>query len=37
MIEKSWDDAARRSFIEQGLELGAYAFDRLYRDLYVVA
>ena len=37
VIEKSWDDPARRSFIEQGLELGAYAFDRLYRDLYAVA
>jgi pyrroloquinoline-quinone synthase len=35
VIEPKWDDPARRYFIEQGLELGAYAFDRLYRDLYV--
>ena len=33
VIEPSWDDQARRYFIEQGLELGAYVFDRLYRDL----
>jgi pyrroloquinoline-quinone synthase len=33
VIEPNWDDAARRYFIEQGLELGAYTFDRLYRDL----
>jgi pyrroloquinoline-quinone synthase len=37
VIEESWDDVARRYFIEQGLELGAYAFDRLYRDLYAGA
>jgi pyrroloquinoline-quinone synthase len=34
VIEPHWDDARRRYFIEQGLELGAYVFDRLYRDLY---
>src|SRR2546421_6416948 len=33
VIEPSWNDQARRYFIEQGLELGAYVFDRLYRDL----
>ena len=33
VIEPQWDDPARRYFIEQGLGLGAYAFDRLYRDL----
>ena len=33
VIEPSWDDQARRYFIEQGLELGAYVFDRLYWDL----
>ncbi|GDY12493.1 hypothetical protein LBMAG53_13710 [Planctomycetota bacterium] len=33
VIEDAWDDPTRRYFIEQGLELGAYAFDRLYRDL----
>src|SRR6266850_3316808 len=36
VIEPSWDDQARRYFIEQGLELGAYVFDRLYRDLYAL-
>jgi pyrroloquinoline-quinone synthase len=34
VIEPRWDDPARRYFIDQGLELGAYAFDRLFRDLY---
>jgi len=34
VIESRWDDPARRYFIEQGLELGAYIFDRLYRDLH---
>ena len=33
VIEPSWDNPARRYFIEPGLELGAYAFDRLYQDL----
>src|SRR5258706_7722001 len=37
VIEPSWDDPARRYFIEQGLELGAYVFDRLYRDLHALA
>ena len=37
VIEPGWDDAKRRYFIEQGLELGAYAFDRLYWDLYALA
>ena len=36
VIEPSWDDQARRYFIEQGLELGAYVFDRLYRDLHAL-
>jgi pyrroloquinoline-quinone synthase len=36
VIEPSWEDRPRRYFIEQGLELGAYAFDRLYRDLYTL-
>ena len=36
VIEPLWDDTARRYFIEQGLELGAYAFDRLYSDLYAL-
>lgn len=29
-----WDDPTRRYYAEQGLELGAYIFDRLYRDLH---
>ncbi|MDB6111919.1 MAG: iron-containing redox enzyme family protein [Pedosphaera sp.] len=36
VIEPHWDDPGRRYFIEQGLELGAYAFDRLYSDLYAM-
>ncbi|MGH2625308.1 MAG: TenA family transcriptional regulator, partial [Anaerolineales bacterium] len=35
VIEPLWDDDRRRYFIGQGLELGAYVFDRLYRDIYV--
>ena len=34
VIEPRWPDRSRRYYIEQGLELGAYAFDRLYRDLH---
>jgi pyrroloquinoline-quinone synthase len=34
VIEPAWDDPDRRYFIQQGLELGAYIFDRLYRDLW---
>src|SRR6266850_3196157 len=34
VIEPRWEDPERRYFIEQGLELGAYVFDRLYWDLY---
>lgn len=34
VIEPRWPDGARRYYIEQGLELGAYVFDRLYRDLH---
>jgi pyrroloquinoline-quinone synthase len=34
IIEPAWDDERRRYYIEQGLELGAYIFDRLYRDMY---
>ena len=36
VIEPQWDDPARRNFIERGLELGAYVFDRLYCDLHVI-
>jgi pyrroloquinoline-quinone synthase len=34
VIEPSWDDPARRYFIDQGLELGAFIFNRLYFDLF---
>ena len=34
VIEPYWETPARRYFIDQGLELGAYAFNRLYLDLY---
>lgn len=34
-LQPAWDaDARARYAIEQGLRLGAYAFDRLYRDLW---
>jgi len=36
VIEPKWDEPGRRYFIEQGLELGAYVFDRLYSDLYAL-
>jgi pyrroloquinoline-quinone synthase len=34
VVERTWRDGSRRYFVEQGLELGAYVFDRLYRDLH---
>jgi pyrroloquinoline-quinone synthase len=34
VVEPSWDNTQRRYFIQQGLELGAYIFDRLYRDMH---
>lgn len=37
VIEPKWAEPERRYFIEQGLELGAYAFDRLYLDLYAIS
>ncbi|MGH7173764.1 MAG: TenA family transcriptional regulator [Gemmataceae bacterium] len=37
LVEPAWDDPARRYYIEQGLELGAYVFDRLYRDLHALS
>lgn len=33
VVEPRWEESGRRYFIERGLELGAYIFDRLYRDL----
>ncbi|MGH8678907.1 MAG: TenA family transcriptional regulator [Burkholderiales bacterium] len=37
VVEPSWSDPGRRYFIIQGLELGAYVFDRLYKDLFARA
>jgi pyrroloquinoline-quinone synthase len=37
VVEPKWDAPGKRYFIEQGLDLGAYIFDRLYRDLHRVA
>jgi pyrroloquinoline-quinone synthase len=37
VIEPGWNEERRRYYIEQGLELGAYIFDRLYRDLHMSA
>ena len=34
VIEPSWDDDKRGYFTRQGLELGAYSFDRFYRDMH---
>lgn len=34
VVAGAWENPARRYFVEQGLELGVYIFDRLYRDLY---
>ncbi len=34
VVEPLWDNERRRYYVEQGLELGAYIFDRLYRDMY---
>lgn len=33
IVEPAWQDTKRRYFIQQGLALGVYIFDRLYRDL----
>jgi pyrroloquinoline-quinone synthase len=37
VVEPRWDEPLRRHFIEQGLDLGAYVFDRLYRDLHALS
>lgn len=37
VVEPRWSDPQRRYFIDQGLELGAYIFDRLYRDIHDAA
>jgi pyrroloquinoline-quinone synthase len=33
-LAPSWEDPSTRYLVEQGLQLGAYVFDRLYRDLH---
>ncbi|MYD98327.1 MAG: iron-containing redox enzyme family protein [Gammaproteobacteria bacterium] len=35
VVEPAWEDERRRYLIDQGLQLGAYALDRLYRDLHL--
>ena len=35
VVEPAWEDEGRRYLIDQGLQLGAYALDRLYRDLHL--
>ncbi|MYA16459.1 MAG: iron-containing redox enzyme family protein [Gammaproteobacteria bacterium] len=35
VVEPAWQDEGRRYLIDQGLQLGAYALDRLYRDLHL--
>jgi pyrroloquinoline-quinone synthase len=37
VIEPNWNDPNRRYYIEQGLELGAYIFNRLYSDLFALS
>jgi pyrroloquinoline-quinone synthase len=37
VVEPGWQDKRARHFIEQGLGLGTYIFDRLYRDLWEMA
>ncbi len=33
IIEKNWENPQRQYYIKQGIEMGIYIFDRLYRDL----
>jgi pyrroloquinoline-quinone synthase len=35
VVEPVWDEPQKKYLIEQGLALGAYIFDRLYRDLHL--
>jgi pyrroloquinoline-quinone synthase len=37
VVEHNWQNGSRRYFVEQGLELGVYIFDRMYRDLHASA
>ncbi len=34
ILEPAWADPRRRTYVERGLELGAYLFNRLYADLH---
>jgi len=34
VVEPPWENEDRSYYVEQGLQLGAYVFDRLYRDLH---
>ncbi|MFP6901226.1 MAG: iron-containing redox enzyme family protein [Opitutales bacterium] len=34
VIEPAWETKERHYYVEQGLQLGAYVFDRLYRDMH---
>ena len=34
VVEPAWENEDRGYYVEQGLQLGAYVFDRLYRDLH---
>jgi len=36
VVEPRWADPTRRYLIEQGLQMGAHVFDRLYRDLHEI-
>ena len=35
VVVEAWGDEGWRYLIDQGLQLGAYALDRLYRDLHL--
>jgi len=35
LVDTEWANPSTREFVEQGLELGTYLFDRLYRDLII--
>jgi pyrroloquinoline-quinone synthase len=37
VVEAGWQNGSRRYYVEQGLELGTYIFDRLYRDMHAAA
>ena len=35
VVEEAWGDEDRRYLVDQGVQLGAYTLDRLYRDLHL--